>query len=215
MKLRRLPNFSRILFQKAFHTLMALARKKILAHLKKTRAASAREIARALKMSAPNVRHHLSVLRLDGRVQLIRVNNREGRGRPEKVYALAQSSLGDNLPALANALLDVTGSKLKEEALAAQIMDANLFAGLPLQKRLALLIEKLNALNYQAHWEAGADGPRIILGHCPYAKALEGHAILCKMDLQIMRQALSRAVTQSAKHEANQPGACLFMFQVE
>ena len=41
---------------------MITARQKVLAHLKKTRAASAREIARALNMSAPNVRHHLSVL---------------------------------------------------------------------------------------------------------------------------------------------------------
>ncbi len=50
---------------------MITARQKVLAHLKKTRAASAREIARALNMSAPNVRHHLSVLCSDGRVEFI------------------------------------------------------------------------------------------------------------------------------------------------
>ena len=55
---------------------MLTARQKVLAHLKKTRSASAREIARALKMSAPNVRHHLSVLCSDGRVEFVSVNNR-------------------------------------------------------------------------------------------------------------------------------------------
>ncbi len=44
-------------------------RQRILSHLKKTRAASAREIARALNLSAPNVRHHLGVLASDGRVE--------------------------------------------------------------------------------------------------------------------------------------------------
>ena len=63
---------------------MLTARQKVLAHLKKTRAASAREIARALKMSAPNVRHHLGILTSDGRLEVTSVHQRGGRGRPEK-----------------------------------------------------------------------------------------------------------------------------------
>jgi predicted ArsR family transcriptional regulator len=85
---------------------MITARQKVLAHLKKTRAASAREIARALKMSAPNVRHHLGILTSDGRLEVISVNQRGGRGRPEKIYSLSQSALGDNLSVLADALLN-------------------------------------------------------------------------------------------------------------
>ena len=181
---------------------MITARHKVLAHLKKTRAASAREIARALKMSAPNVRHHLSVLCSDGRVEFVAVNNREGRGRPEKLYSLSQAALGDNLSALANALLTEAGSRLNVEAIANRILDSSQFAGLPVTKRLVLLVEKLNEMHYQARWEAGADGPRIIFGRCPYAKVIDGHPELCKMDIALLEKSLGRPVIQSTKNEA-------------
>ncbi|MCC7118258.1 MAG: winged helix-turn-helix transcriptional regulator [Anaerolineales bacterium] len=193
---------------------MALARKKILAHLKKNRLASARELARALKMSAPNVRHHLSVLCADGRVELIAVQRRTERGRPEKKYALSENSVGDNLSALTQALFVVAGPKLKMEALAGQLMNAEAFANLTLQKRLALLIEKLNEMNYQARWEAGMAGPRLIFGHCPYAKVLQGHPNLCQMDALILRRALGREILQIERREAEPYGACPFVFQV-
>src|SRR5689334_762326 len=158
---------------------MALSRKKILLHLNKNNAASAREIARALKISAANARHHLSVLQADGRVELVAVNNREGRGRPEKVYSLSQKAWGDNLPALMNAFLDTAGSKVRADALALRMFDAAQFDGLPIQKRLPLLVEKFNEMHYQSRWEATADGPRVILGRCPYAQVIEGHAEIC------------------------------------
>ena len=194
---------------------MATARQKILVHLQKTRSpASAREISRALKMSAPNVRHHLSVLSSDGRVEFVAVNNREGRGRPEKLYSLSQAALGDNLSALTNALLTEAGSKLKVEALASRILDSNQFFNLPVTKRLVLLVEKLNEMHYQARWEAGAEGPRVIFGRCPYAKVIEGHAELCKMDLAMLTNILARPVVQSSKSETGGYGICPFLFLI-
>ena len=188
---------------------MITARHKVLAHLKKTRAASAREIARALKMSAPNVRHHLSVLCSDGRVEVTALHNREGRGRPEKMYSLSQSALGDNLSALTHALLTVSGSSLNSDALAGHILNSSQFANLPITKRLALLVEKLNEMHYQARWEASAEGPRIILGRCPYAKVIEGHPELCKMDAAMLQSALGNKMEQTAKME-NQQSICVF-----
>jgi predicted ArsR family transcriptional regulator len=193
---------------------MALSRQKILIHLKKNRSASAREIARALKISPPNVRHHLSVLCSDGRVEFTAVNNREGRGRPEKLYSLSQAALGDNLPALTNALLDVAGSKEWTEALAYRILDSEAFASLPVPKRLALLIEKLNGMNYQARWEATAEGPRVIFGRCPYAKVIDGHMELCKMDGAMLGNVLARPVIQSPKNETGAHGHCPFVFRI-
>lgn len=192
---------------------MTTSRQKILTHLKKTRSASAREIARALKLSAPNVRHHLSVLCSDGRVELISIHNREGRGRPEKVYSLSAAALGDNLSALAEAVLTEAGKTLSMEAVASHILDAKQFAGHPINKRLALLVEKLNEMHYQARWEAGAGGPRVIFGRCPYARVIDGHPEICKMDEALLKAALGRAILPTRRGES-QHGLCPFLFEI-
>jgi len=188
---------------------MITARQKVLAHLKRNRAVSAREIARALKMSPPNIRHHLSVLCSDGRVEFTSVKPRGGRGRPEKLYSLSQAALGDNLSALIDALLTEAGSSVQMEAVAGRILDSSQFANLPITKRLALLVEKINEMHYQAHWEAGAQGPRVIFGRCPYAKVIEGHPELCKMDAAMLGGALGNTVEQVAKIEKSH-GVCIF-----
>jgi predicted ArsR family transcriptional regulator len=201
---------------------MPTARQKVLAHLKKNRATSAREIARALKMSAPNVRHHLGILVSDGRLEVTSVRQRGGRGRPEKMYSLSQSVLGDNLAVLADALLIEMGSTLRQgsgqglnvESLASRILDDGQFSNFPITKRLSLLVEKLNAMHYQARWEAGAEGPRIIFGRCPFAKIIERHPELCKIDTALLGNSLERPIIQLQKNEAGARGTCPFLFQV-
>lgn len=192
---------------------MATSRQKILTHLRKARFASAREIARALRLSPANVRHHLSVLCADGRVERIGVHNREGRGRPEKVYSLAQSALGDNLAALADALLGVAGKKLDVEAVAERLLDTRQFANLPIPRRLTALIEALNEMHYQAHWEAGKEGPRILFGRCPYWKVMENHPEICKMDQALLQNAMAQPVSGLRKNESAR-GLCPFIFQI-
>ncbi|MDD2923330.1 MAG: ArsR family transcriptional regulator [Anaerolineales bacterium] len=193
---------------------MTTARQKVLAHLKKTRAASAREIARALKMSAPNVRHHLAILCSDGRLETTEIRLRDRRGRPEKLYSLSQAALGDNLAKLADALLAEESLKSKVEGLASRMLDASQFANLPITKRLTLLVEKLDAMNYQARWEAAAEGPRVIFGRCPYAKIIEGHPELCKIDKAMLESALGKSVTEFTKMESKIYGICPLAFQV-
>ncbi len=181
-------------------------RQRILTHLKKTHSASAREMARALNLSAPNVRHHLGVLVADGRVTVLR-QRAAGRGRPVKVYGLAPALEGDNLAALVEALL--TESSVQMDALAKRLLDADAFSGQPAAKRLALIVEKLNAMKYQARWEAGAEGPRVIFGRCPYAAVIEGHPELCRMDASLLENALEKKVRQLGKIEKAQ-GTCVF-----
>lgn len=192
---------------------MTTSRQKILTHLKKTRSASAREIARALKLSAPNVRHHLSVLCSDGRVEMTAIRNREGRGRPEKVYSLSQAALGDNLSALAEAILTEAGATLSMEAVASRILDASQFTGQSMNKRLALLVEKLNEMHYQARWEAGAEGPRVIFGRCPYARVIDGHPEVCRMDHVILQIVFAKRV-QPMRRGDDVSGVCPFTFSV-
>ena len=193
---------------------MTTARQKVLAHLKKTRAASAREIARALKMSAPNVRHHLGILVSDGRLEVTSLHQRGGRGRPEKMYSLSQSALGDNLSVLADALLN---GKVNVEAVGKRIVQSQGLVGIanqPMPKRLSLLVEKLDEMHYQARWEAGAEGPRVIFGRCPFAKIIENHPELCKMDAAMLEMSLARPIVQFIKSESSARGLCPFAFQV-
>jgi len=53
--------------------------------------------------------------------------------------------------------------------------------------RMTALIARLNTLHYDAHWEAGASGPRVILGRCPYASVIQKHPELCQMDARAFR----------------------------
>ena len=197
---------------------MLTARHKVLAYLNKTRSASAREIARALKMPPANVRHHLRVLASDGRLELTSVRGRGGRGRPEKVYSLPRTALGDNLPVLVDALLTEAGTKsalsgdeATMEALARHLADKTNLANHPVAKRLNPIVEKLNQMNYHAHWEAGAAGPRIVFSHCPYEAIIQKHPELCRMDKVLLHELLGQSADQISKIGEEDSSVCVFM----
>ena len=189
---------------------MTTARQKVLAYLMKTRTTSAREVARALKMSAPTVRHQLRVLVSDERLEMNSVRGREGRGRPEKMYSIPRAVLGDNLSALSDALLLEAGSSVRMEALAKRLAGESNIKSQPVAKRLNLLVEKLNQMNYHARWEAGSQGPRILFGHCPYASIIGKHPELCRMDAVLLKELFGDNMEQIAKIE-NFQGMCIFV----
>jgi predicted ArsR family transcriptional regulator len=188
---------------------MTTARHKVLAYLTKNRTASAREISRGLKMSAATVRHHLRVLLSDGRLESASARGLAGRGRPEKVYSIPRAALGDNLSALSQAVWAEAGS-VKVEALAKRLAGDSNFKSQPVSKRLNLVVEKLNQMNYHARWEAGAGGPRIIFGHCPYAAILAKRPELCKMDAALLNELFGDEFEQIVKIE-NYQGSCVFV----
>lgn len=184
------------------------ARQRVLAQLSKSGRASARELARTLRMSEAAVRHHLRVLASDGRVTVDTVRA-EGRGRPQKVFGISAALAGDNLAGLVEALLSMEGENLQVERLAMRMLDTDPLANLPASKRLTLLVEKLNSMHYQSRWEAGAEGPRVIFGRCPYAAVIERHPKLCQMDAEILTRALGGAARQVEKMERGR-GVCIF-----
>jgi predicted ArsR family transcriptional regulator len=190
---------------------MTTVRQKVLAYLIKSRAASSREIARALGLSAATVRHHLRVLVADGRLEMASARRRDGRGRPEKVYSLPRATLGDNLSALSDALLTEAGSGVRMEALAIHLAGESNFASQPLAKRLNLTVEKLNQMNYHARWEAGSEGPRLIFSHCPYAAILEKHPELCRMDEALLAEWMGGSAVQVFRTGKEGSSVCVFM----
>jgi len=187
------------------------SRHKVLAYLTRTRTASVHEIARALKMSAANVRHHLRVLVSDGRLELIAVDEHDRRGRPEKLYSLPRAARGDNLSVLSDALLAEAGPKVRVEALAKRLVGESDFASQPIVKRLNLVVEKLNQMNYHARWEAGREGPRVILGHCPYAAIIEKHPELCKMDAALLEELTGESAAQLSQIGREKSLSCVFV----
>jgi predicted ArsR family transcriptional regulator len=188
-------------------------------YLRKEQTATVRELARALGMTGANVRHHLVVLEGTDLIE-VRGQRREGRGRPVNVYGLSRRVLGDALDELSHALLEEWLAALsegkREVALAA--LGRRLAAGgageagLSLTGRLALTVTRLNELRYQARWEAGPAGPRLILGHCPYAAIIEKHPELCRMDSYLLQERLSQAATQTAKLERSPRGQTFCAF---
>lgn len=195
------------------------ARRKVLTYLTKNRAVSATQIGRALNMSAANVRHHLFVLCSDGRASVVGETKKEGRGRPIKLYGLSESLLGNNLAFLADGLLDEFLKRVpptKQEDVLQTLARRLAKTGentetLGMSKRLAQTIENLNQLNYQAKWEAGAQGPHILLGHCPYAAIIEKHPKLCKMDAVLLNTYMDEPARQIAKIERGGSPACVFV----
>ena len=175
-------------------------RQKILDYLKRNQTVSSREVARILRMTPANVRHHLGILAADGRVEVIS-QRQGGRGRPEKVYRLAGTLVGNNLSVLVDALLAEADEDIEIEAVGRRMAGERATAGQPLMRRLASAIGRLNEMHYQARWEAGAEGPRVILGHCPYAGLVEKHPQLCRMDASLLAELLGGDVSQTAKLE--------------
>ncbi len=193
------------------------ARQKILAFLKKQNIATATEIGTALRVTPANVRHHLSLLAADGLVEVVSLRGQGQRGRPQKVYRLGSAVLGDNLAPLAQALLGQISPEQMEstlEALGRALAGTLPERSAPLMRRLALTVERLNAMRYQARWEAHLRGPRLVLGHCPYAAIIEGHPELCRMDAVLLQTLLGVGVEQIAKLEQTEMGNIYCIFRL-
>ena len=200
---------------------MTTARQKIFTYISKRRSASAAEIARDLRMTSANARHHLTHLLKNGQIEIVgkRSAGKKG-GRPVQLYAVSRSVLGDGLPALSHHLLaEMLGSvnapqrtsliqKLGQRLASPR---AGASSTSPML-RLNETVKHLNKLGYESRWEAHASGPRIILGHCPYATIIDSHPELCEMDAELLAECLAQRVEQIGKLEGAESGRpyCIF-----
>jgi predicted ArsR family transcriptional regulator len=172
-------------------------------------------------MSAATVRYHLGVLAADGRVVAEKAPGAPKRGRPEQSYRLSERVLGNNLGVLADAALTSWFEHLSEDEREAAIRRIServseqvgqIDPALAGPKRLVQLVERLTALDYDAGWEAGAQGPRIVLGHCPYAAIIARHPELCSMDAHLLGAQMGSHAEQILKMEQRPggPNHCVF-----
>ncbi len=197
-------------------------RLRILDYLRKQQTASALELSRALGMTRANIRHHLVVLEMNDLVEVVG-QRQQGRGRPENVYGLSRRVLGDSLDELASALLGEWLGRLPEEEREAGLrsLAGRLASGSEgtwdgtLVRRLAETVRFLNAHHYQARWEAGAAGARVILGHCPFLAIVDKHPELCQMDAFLLERCLGQRVVQRSKLERQASGILQCVFAMD
>lgn len=199
------------------------SRQKILIYLRKQGVATPIEIGKALRLTPANIRHHLSRLLSDGLVEVAGLRSGLARGRPHKTYRLSRLVVGDNLATLADALLSGLLDNLAVEEQFGQLRSlAERLASSPaadkfsqITRRLASAVAMLNQMHYQAHWEAHAAGPRMILEQCPYAAIIASHSELCLMDKFLLERSLAQPVEQLSKLERNERGlpVCIFVLR--
>jgi predicted ArsR family transcriptional regulator len=199
---------------------MQTTRKRIMEYLETNRTASALELGRAFRMTGANLRHHLQILTQSGKIEVAGHDAPGGRGRPSLRYMTAKQAQGHSLADLSAALLEqVLGRRASKQRTQRLKQIARRLAGESGQpdetitQLLVAAVERLNALRYRSHWEAHTDGPRLILGQCPYAQIIDNYPELCQMDTHLLEGMLSERVTQTAKIDRRPqgPGACTFV----
>ena len=176
-----------------------------------------------MHMTAANARHHLRALVNDGVVVNAGQRFVPGRGRPEHVYRLAYQASAHNLTVLSATLLAKSLRGLDENerlelmhSLALEIAgEAEPVRGTNLGLRLQSAVRKLNKMNYQARWEARAQNPRLILGHCPYSTILAQFPELCILDTYLAGELTGTHMEQIAKLIEIGPGLTHCVFQVQ
>lgn len=197
---------------------MTATRGRILEYLRVRGTATANEISYALGLTAADVRHHLSILSSEGVIEVTGKRPGRGRGRPANIYSSTTQAHRHNLDRLSCALLDefVASSQERDDTHTIEKISTRLLGKVDnsgnLTQRLYRSVEKLNELNYQAHWEAHSSAPRLILGHCPYATIIETNPEMCQIDAVMLETLLNVPVHQIGKLVLNDRGVkhCIF-----
>lgn len=191
-------------------------RKQVLEYIRAQRAVSAQDIARAMKMSDANARHHLRILEANGVIEVSGERPAVDRGRPAKIYSIRTVEAGETLTRflelILDEILDLGDIELQNQVLrklaermieesdvieAVNIQDSD--KRINLTQRLNRLINNLNAMHYRARWEARPDSPQIILGLCPFYSIINNHPELCRFDQYMIETLLGREVEQHVK----------------
>lgn len=170
-----------------------------------------------------DIRHHLKALLAASLVEVVEVRRGGGRGRPVRVYDLSPVLAGDNLEMLAGALLSLwlTGDGGEQDqarlnALAQRLLEqgGETLPGVSLSLRLKYAVERLNELHYQARWEASAQGPRLLLGRCPYRDLAESHPELCRLDALLIARLTGHPSEHLVRRTAPGGGLPVCIFRV-
>ncbi len=199
---------------------MTNSRQKILNYIIEEQSATAEELSRVFKVTPANIRHHLSILVEQGSLTIIGEKANKGKGRPKQIYSAAQQGNRNNLDQLSDSLLcALCGDSPTEESqpllkeLAHRLVKHNNLDKHNPTRRMYSSIRVLNRMNYQAHWEAHSDNPRIMFSHCPYKAIVDHHPEMCRLDAYLLQELLDSPVLQAERLVPNEKGLqeCVFL----
>ena len=185
---------------------MPNSRQKILNYIHEQHSSTVEELSKVFRVTPANIRHHLSILVEQGSVKVIGQKAAAFRGRPAQIYSSSQQTDLHNLDHLSGALLSnliVNAEPYKKNQ---KIKEIASFIGSEFKpdatnptRRLYSAIRSLNRMNYQAHWEAHIENPRIMFDHCPYRSIIADHPELCQIDASLLENLLDTPVRQIDK----------------
>lgn len=208
---------------------MVTSRQRIIEFIDKNQAVTAADISQSLNVTEANIRHHLSILLKNGLIKIIGKKPPRGKGRPSYIYCLSDKFVSETLEMILSAILseirapntsDITGLLSKVAKRIATVNHDQVKDGFPdhskpaITRRLLFAVDRLQELNYRPHWEAHVDGPKIILGNCPYLNIPVEHPEFCQLDKFIIEQLVSNPVQQTVKLEQDERKIPYCIFQV-
>ncbi len=190
----------------------------ILDYLQKNRHATVAELSEMLHVTKADVRYHLKELITSGEIEKAAIIKPNWKGRPTRLYQLADRAKPGNYQQLAEALLSFCESRDMILPMISQLA-AHMADKIPPAKHRATQLNRLvnyfTANAYHATWEAYANGPRIIFRNCPYAGILPQYPLLCEMDSQIIEKYLNLHFSQASRInlEKDRRHACVFLVE--
>jgi predicted ArsR family transcriptional regulator len=199
---------------------MPNSRQKILSYIIEQQNTTVEELSKVFRVTPANIRHHLSILTEQGSVKVIGQKAVSEKGRPAQIYCASRLSDQNNLDLLSDSLLctlmcNVVPNERHKyiDNIAEHIASQYKTGFINPTRRLYSTIYALNRMNYQAHWEAHIENPRIMLGHCPYHAILDIHPELCMIDASMLEHLLQAQVKHVEKQTVNIKGIpqCIFI----
>jgi predicted ArsR family transcriptional regulator len=187
---------------------MENSRQMILRRLKERGPTTIADLAEFLGVATMTVRHHLSALQADGLIEAQPV--RGSVGRPALVYRLTEAgeeSFPRKYLRLTDRLLDELKAAVPAEVIEsiftrmAQDMAADYrerLSDLPLEGRMAALVDLLGEEGFMARWDHAEPGYRLTEYNCPYFHIGQRHPEVCRFDQSLISTVLEVAVEKDS-----------------
>lgn len=179
-------------------------------------------LSQELDLTSVTVRHHLEILRREGLVAPPQALRRDGPGRPQYLYRLAEGAqeiFPSNYDLLASELLHEVSEALPPEAvhqtmerIAERLAErAELPDGVDFPTRLELAVRFLNEQGYMASVESNEGGKVVLhVQNCPYERVVRHSGMPCVMDHHLLTTLLQRDISHREHAEGSQH--CVYTF---